>query len=399
MRKRLLTEIQGRAYNLQGEIINWRRHFHANPELSFQESKTADFIANVLHNMGISYITGVGGTGVVGIIDARNAGKTIGLRADMDALPVQEENEVPYKSNYPGIMHACGHDAHIAMLLGTAQILATMKPYFRGRIVLIFQPAEEIGSGAIAMARSKKLPPLDALIALHVGIYDLPPGKVGLWGGPVMAAADFFEAEIVGQGGHAAAPHKTINPIPPLARWILTSQEIIPQEVDPHIATVLNLAHVSAGTNANVVPPKAVAEGTIRTFSNVVRTYIISRLEKSLSLVAQAGRAGSHFRITKSFPLTVNNPSLVTYAREVLSPILENEALKEEKPMPTMVSEDVSLLTEAPLLYVFLGSAPKGQAFPNHHPRFNIDESILPLGTAIESILAISLSLSFPIQG
>ena len=373
-----------RSREISDYIIEKRRDFHMYPELKYEEKRTSKIVAEELEKMGYK-VERMAITGVVGTIEG-DGDHTVALRADMDALPVQEENEVPYRSRIPGKMHACGHDAHVAMLLGAAKILSELRDELRGRIKLIFQPAEEGGLGAKKMVEAGAVDDVDAIFGIHVWS-GTKSGDIGIKEGPLLASSDAFRVKIRGKGGHGAAPHLSIDPITLAADLVNAYQKIISREVNPIYPAVISVTSIKAGTTFNVIPEELEMLGTIRTFDEEVREMIVRRLKEITSKYGEAMRCDATLELTKErLPPTSNDKKLAEFARDVLRP-LGNIFVPE----PTMGAEDFSVYTEkAPGLFVILGTKneEKGIVYPHHHPKFDVDEEILWIGTAIHAILS-----------
>lgn len=384
-----LSSIRALARRLAPTMISVRRQIHARPELAFEERETAALVSERLTQLDIPHTCGVAGTGIVATITGVDCGGVLGLRADMDALPVLEASSTSYRSRIDGLMHACGHDAHVAMLLGAAEILIQHRQHIHGDVVLIFQPAEEIGAGARAMAETGAIPRLDALVAMHVGLGHHKTGEVGIAAGPLLAGAEFFEASFMGKGGHGAQPHLAVNPIYPCARWVLATAELVAVEAPPKQPCIATTTSVQSGTNANVIPDRAVSLGSIRSFDQGLLKRLAERLAEQARHCAASSRATAEFTITRSFPPTHNSSELARLATPILSALLGAESVV--KALPTMGSEDIAWLAEAPLLYLFLGSHRDAQAPSNHHPAFDIDEDCLAIGSAVQAALAAGL--------
>lgn len=297
------------AKKLGDYIVKMRRDFHMYPELKYEEFRTSEIVSNELSKLGYEVMK-VAKTGVVGILRGSRE-ITVALRADMDALPVKEENDVPYKSRVEGKMHACGHDAHTAMLLGAAHILKEISDELDGSIKLIFQPAEEGGLGAKKVVEEGVLDDVDAIFGIHVWA-ELPSGLIGIRKGPMMASMDAFKVVIRGMGGHAASPHEAVDPIVIAADLVNAYQKIVTREIDPLEPAVITVASVKAGTAFNIIPEYVEMLGTIRSFNKKVRDYIVKRMGEITSKCAEALRAEAKFEITEEYvPPTVNDLSLI----------------------------------------------------------------------------------------
>lgn len=370
------------ALKIKDQIIAWRRDFHMHPELGYEEERTSKIVEEHLREWG--YKIKRVGTGI--IADIGKGENTIALRADMDALPVQEENDVPYKSRIPGKMHACGHDAHTAMLLGAAKIIAEHENELPNKVRLLFQPAEEGGNGALKMIEGGALEGVNAIFGLHVWM-ELPNGAVGIREGPFMAGVGRFDVEIEGKGGHGASPHETIDPIPIAAQAILAFQTIISRNLHPLESGVVSVGSIKAGEAFNVIPEKVYMNGTYRFFTPETKSLIEKRIEEILKGITVANNASYKLKIEEVGPPTINNPEMASLAKRVA----QNLGLKVEEVPKTMGAEDFAFyLQKVPGAFITLGikNEEKGIIYPHHHPRFNVDEDVLALGTAVEVGLA-----------
>ena len=382
----LQNKLVSLARSIHSRVVEWRRDFHTHPELGYEEHRTSRIVEEELKRLGYQTVR-VAGTGVIGIIGSGEP--VVALRADMDALPIQEENDVPYKSRIPGKMHACGHDAHTAMLLGAAHILKQIKNKPKGTIKLIFQPAEEGGLGAKKIVESGKVDDVQTFFGLHVWS-SLPSGVVGIKEGPVMAGAEAFKITIKGKGGHGAVPHEAIDPIPVACRTVLALNMIIPREVPAYETAVLSVTKIKAGTASNVIPESVEMDGTLRTFSEKIRKHIKERMEEIALKEAESSRCMGIIRFSEKYiPPTINDPDVVKIVQRVASDITEVVT-----PKITMGAEDFSFYRKiAPSAYAFLGirNENKGIIYPHHSPRFNVDEDVLWIGTALHAGVAIEL--------
>lgn len=371
--------------DLCSELIALRRDFHANPELGFEERRTSRIVEAYLKKAGIS-TRRICGTGILALVRGSRPGKTILLRADMDALPVQEQNRVPYASRSPGKMHACGHDGHTAIALVTAKLLHRMRDDLRGNVKLMFQPAEEGPGGAGPMLKEGILndPQVDYAFALHLW-NDLPVGKVGVRPGPVMAGASSFRAVIEGRGGHGAQPHRTIDPVSVAAAAVMQLQTIVSRKLDPVKPGVVSVGKIEGGTRFNVIPDLVTLEGTLRWFHPETRDTIRKHLKQLIEGVAAAhgARARLDYEIDE-YPPVVNQKEPTDYLRAAAEEVVGGRAVLEQD--PTMGAEDMSLvLQRVPGCYWFLGSAngSRGLDRPHHSGRFDFDERALEIGVEI----------------
>jgi amidohydrolase len=368
-------------------VVADRRHLHQHPELGFQEVKTAAFVADRLRALGVEDIrTGIAKTGVTGLIKGTGTGpgegKVVLVRADMDALPIEEENDVDYRSTVPGTMHACGHDAHTAMLLGTTRLLLDRRDRFAGTVKVLFQPAEEGGGGARVMIGEGVLdnPKVDAAFGIHVA-QEEPVGTVSVRPGPMMAAADRFTILIKGRGGHGAQPHLCIDPVATGAQIVTALQTIVSREVDPTEPAVVTVGAFRAGEAANVIPDTAELRGTVRSFNPAVREQLATRIQELVRGIAAAMRAEVEIKYAYGYPPTVNNSAMTEFAEGVLAEVVGADNVL---PAPLhMGAEDFSYFLEAvPGCFWFVGSRnpEKGFVWGHHHPRFDIDEDAMAIG-------------------
>ena len=372
-----------KARAMEDQIVAWRRDIHMHTELGFEETRTSRLVADTLREMGLDVEVGVGITGVVAHIgEGRPA---VGIRADMDALPIQEENDVPYASQTPGVMHACGHDSHTAMLLGVAKMLSEMSNRPAGEIRLLFQPSEEkwddeAKSGATRMIEDQALDDLDAVIALHVSS-DLTSGVVEVAPGYVLAAVDSFEATIKGEGCHGASPHTGVDPIFIQAQIVNAIQGIRSRRLKPIAPSVVTIGAIHGGSATNIIPPEVKMLGTIRSYSEEIRSQIHEELEKAFS-IARAMGGDYELSITRGYPALYNDPDVVEMMREVTTDAIgaDNLEVLESR----MGAEDFAYMAQkAPGAMFMLGVKMDEVNRPHHSPIFNIDEKALPIGSAI----------------
>jgi len=363
-------------------LVATRRDLHEHPELGFQETRTSTLVADRLKGLGYQVKTGVGRTGVVAVKAGR--GRCVMLRADMDALPVDEANDVPYKSRHPGQMHACGHDGHVAIGLEVARRLARLS--LPGAVKFAFQPAEEISSGAEAMIRDGLLdaPPVEAAFGIHLW-NDLPAGTIGLMPGPVMASVDEFEITILGRGGHAAAPHQTIDPVLIAAHVVTGLQSLIARRRNPFEEGVVSITQMSAGHAFNVIPGRADLRGTVRTFGGKFWEEAQRLVEETTRGIAGAFGASAEVRYRRLSGPLVNDDKMTALMRDVGEEIVGKERVIDR--VRTMGGEDMSyFLRKVPGCFAFVGSAPPGKtASPHHSPTFDIDEDALPIAVELLS--------------
>lgn len=375
------------AESLRDEVIARRRDFHKNPELAFEEFRTSAIVADELTKLGFEVQTGVGKTGVVGILDGAKDGPTVLVRADMDALPVQEENQVEYVSDIPGKMHACGHDGHTAISLGVAKILSKYRNQIAGRVKFVFQPAEEVAGGAKAMIADGVLqtPRPDVSLGLHLW-NSLPVGVIGISDGATMAGSSILRIKITGKGGHGALPQATVDPVVCAAYMITAFQSIVARNVDPADTAVISVTQVHAGHTHNVIPSTAELSGTMRAYKVEVRDYTTRRVEEIAQGVAQAMGCTVEVNVDHLTIPLVNDAQVASRLRNVFGKMDGVKSLATDE--RTMGGEDMSfLMDDIPGTYFFVGSAnsERGLDYGHHHPRFDFDEEALPLGVALLS--------------
>jgi amidohydrolase len=390
----LIQKVKASANRLFPEIVRIRREIHQFPELSFQEKMTSEKIQAFLNKAGIPFSKGWAGHGVVGVIRGHHDGPTVMLRADMDALPITEENDVPYKSMYAGIMHACGHDFHSSCLLGAAAILAEHADTFHGEVKLIFQPGEEkLPGGASMMIKeglfNDSLP--EWIIAQHVHP-PLPAGHVGFRSGLYMASADEVYIKVIGKGGHAATPHLCIDPIVIAARVITALQEIVSRRIDPLSPGVLTIGKISSdGGATNVIPDVVSMEGTLRAMDETWRMETHQRIEKLVSEICNASGAKAEINIVKGYPSLINNEKVTAICKNAAVHYLGEDKVHE---LPQrMTSEDFSFYSqELPASFYRLGTGkPKPEEnYPVHSNRFDIDETALETGMGLMAFIVLS---------
>ena len=370
--------------DLEARVIGWRRHLHANPELSFEEHETSDYVEHTLRSFGGLELERPAGTAVVATLRGARPGKVVVLRADMDALPIQEENDVPYTSTRPGVMHACGHDGHTAMLLGAAQILTERRDELAGEVRFVFQHAEEVPpGGARELVGAGVVDGADLMAGVHL-LSGLGTGKVSASPGAVMAAADLFTLEIVGQGGHGAFPHETVDPVAVAAQVITNLQQIVARETDPFDSVVVSVTTLEAGSARNVIPASARLGGTVRTLSLARRAEVREAMERVIAGIAAAHRAEYVFEFEVGYDPVVNDRAVSAAVQRAVVTELGEDALVEHPPV--MGGEDFSAYgAVAPAAFFWVGSGNDalGTSFPHHSPRFDIDEAALRHGVAV----------------
>lgn len=371
---------------LQPELMVWRRQIHRYPELGFQEQQTAALICQKLSAWGIHYESNVAKTGVVAVIPGRQPGPVLAIRADMDALPIQELNEVDYCSERPGLMHACGHDGHVAIALGTARYLSQHRDTFSGTVKILFQPAEEGPGGAKPMIEAGVLqnPEVDAIVGLHLW-NNLPAGTIGVKPGALMAATEFFHCTIHGRGGHGAIPHQTVDSIVVAAQVVNALQTIVSRNIDPIQSAVVTIGELHAGSALNVIAGEARMSGTVRYFDNAYEKFFEQRLHQVIGGICQSYGASYSLDYRALYPPVINDAGITDLVRSAALSVAEIPADVTPE-CQTMGGEDMSFFLQAvPGCYFFLGSANAAQGldYPHHHPQFNFDESVLSTGVEI----------------
>ncbi|MDR1979627.1 MAG: amidohydrolase [Synergistaceae bacterium] len=391
-----VAKIKSRALSLAEEMTRLRRHFHENPELPWQEMETSRLIASKLEELGLNPQIGVGDqpVGVVADLAGNASGPCVALRADIDAFAITEETDVPYKSCKPGVMHACGHDGHITMLLAAAKLLSEMKDQLPGRVRFIFQPAEEHGyrSGAQAMINDGVLEGVSSIAGMHLWS-DIPSGKAQWRAGPTMASADGWKVVFKGKGGHGAAPHVAIDPTLAAAAFIFAVQTLVSRETNPLETVVVSVGKLESGRASNVIPELAEMVGTVRTFNRAVRDGIEERFQRMAEGVGATYRCKAETRYEGLYPYpVVNDAALTRLFRDTAVRVVGEENLGEA-PL-RMSSEDFSFYqAEIPGCFFFVGSGneAKGCAAPHHSPHFNIDDDSLPTGVALLTSFACAM--------
>jgi amidohydrolase len=381
-----LSQIRLEIRDLQSRLVDWRRQVHQRPELGFKEVLTAKTIAKLLQEWGVEHQTGIAETGIVATIKGDYPGAVLAIRADMDALPIQEVSEVPYRSQHDGVMHACGHDGHVAIALGTAYYLSQHRQNFSGTVKIIFQPAEEGPGGAKPMIEAGVLknPDVDAIIGLHLW-NNLPLGTVGVRNGALMAAVECFRAQIFGQGGHGAMPHQTVDSVVVSAQIVNALQAIVARNVNPIDSAVVTVGELHAGTALNVIADTAKMSGTVRYFNPQLAGYFGKRIEEIIAGICQSHGAEYKLDYWQLYPPVINDTRITELVCSVATEVIETPAGIVPE-CQTMGGEDMSFfLQEVPGCYFFLGSAnpQKDLNYPHHHPRFDFDETALGMGVEI----------------
>ncbi len=384
--------LRASAGAIESELIALRRKLHSYPELSFEEERTSDAVAEWLSGLGLDVVRrGVGGHGIVAELAGSRPGPRIALRADMDALPIQEESGLPYASQVPGVMHACGHDAHTAMLCGAARLLAERRERLSGSIRLLFQSAEEINAGAKAMLEQGALEGVDEIYGLH-NLPTLPAGQAGTRFGALMGSVDQFEVTVTGRGGHGALPEQCVDPVVAASAIVMALQTAISRELSPFSPAVVTVGSVHGGAAYNVIPERVELAGTVRTFSPDVQEKMPDRLLRLINRTAEAYRCEAELRYIRHVPVLVNRDDCVRHAEAAIDAVLGRENRIEAPPV--LAGEDFSVyLQRVPGCFIWLGSGPENgaeQAYGLHHPRYMLNEDCLADGAALLAAIAMS---------
>lgn len=379
-----IQAIRELANTVEEPVIQWRRYLHERPELSFQEKETGEFVAELLSSFGGIEVSRPAGNSVLGRIYGANPGPTLAIRADMDALPIQEESGVEFASKNPGVMHACGHDGHTAMLLGTAKILAKMTDRFDGEIRLLFQHAEEMPpGGADEMVAAGVMDGVDMIVGTHLQT-PLPVGAIGITYKEMMAAPDMFDIKIHGAGGHAAYPHTTVDSIAIASQVVTNLQHIVSRNTDPIDNLVVSVTQFHAGTAHNVIPGVAYLQGTVRSFKPDVRRRAPELMERVIRGITDAHGAGYEFNYTNGYDAVVNSEEVISLVDDVTRELFGEALIVRDR--KRMGGEDFSRYQrEAPSAFfdIGVGNAALDTTYPHHHPQFAIDESALINGVQI----------------
>jgi len=388
----LTANLRADADRMASRLVEWRRELHRHPELGFEEHRTGRFLASRLDELGLEVHSGLARTGVVGILRApRTSRPAVLLRSDMDGLPVQEVPGREYGSEVPGRMHACGHDGHMAMLLGAASLLATRREEIPRNVVFCFQPAEEGGGGAQEMIEAGVLHFVETAEAYALHLWSLfPAGTLHVRSGPIMAAQDEFRARIVGRGGHAALPHRARDPVVAAAQAVTALQAVVSRAVDPVQPAVVNVGSLHAGNAPNVIPEDARIEGTLRSFDPEVRQILRTRVRETLEGCARAAGCALEFELKPGYPAVRNDPAAVERVRAAATEVVGAANVIEAVPMAA--AEDFSYFLERVSgAFAFLGAGNEalGITAPHHCPSFDIDESVLPRGAELLARLAL----------
>jgi hippurate hydrolase len=373
------------------ELTDWRRHIHAHPELAFEETQTAAFVAEKLRSFGIDVVEGIAGTGVVGTLQRGGGNRSIGLRADLDALPIVEANDFEHRSTQPGVMHACGHDGHTTMLLGAAAYLAASDT-FSGTVHFIFQPAEENEGGARAMVEAGLFEqfPMEAVYGMH-NIPGIPVGEFAVKPGPMMAAFDIFDITVRGRGGHAAIPQQTVDPVLIGTKIVEALQTFVAREINPQEPAVLSVTQFHGGDAYNVIPDQVSISGCTRCFSTRVQAQFEQSIERVACGIASGFGAEIEFSYERRYPPTVNSPTETESAAEAAIAVSGATAVNRA-PKPSMGSEDFAyMLQEKPGCYIWIGNGDGEGSCMIHNPGYDFNDEILPIGASYWSALVAQL--------
>jgi amidohydrolase len=382
---------------LAEQVVSTRRDLHMHPELGFQEERTAAIAAERLRGLGFDVHTGIAQTGVVGVMRGSKPGRTIMLRADMDALPILEENAREYRSRNDGVMHACGHDGHVAILLGAAELIAAGRNELPGTICLVFQPAEEGHGGARAMVEQGLIERfgIERAYGLHLSS-KYETGRLGFRSGPFYASSDSIEIDVLGRGGHGAAPHDTIDPIVTAASFVMSVQQIVSRNVDPLEPAVVTIGSIHGGTIHNVIPRTVRMLGTVRAFSEELRQSLPGRIERVLKACCEASGASYEYAYIDRYPVTANDPDQNAFAESLARKVFGDARVFEADKL--MGAEDFSFFAErVPACFYMLGARGNERtAHPHHSSTFDIDEAALPAGVAMMTALAFNAPVHAP---
>ncbi|MBC8078999.1 MAG: amidohydrolase [Gorillibacterium sp.] len=363
-------------------MVAWRRYLHQYPELSYHEQKTSEWIAAKLTSFGLEVQLGVGGYGVTALLRGNEEGPTVALRADIDALPIQDEKVCDYSSTVPGVMHACGHDGHTAALLGAAKLLSEIKNKIAGTIKFIFQPAEEVTpGGAKPMIEAGVLAGVDAIYGIHLWT-PFPVGTASTKAGALMAAADEFDIEIQGKGGHGGLPHVTIDSLLVAAHLVVNLQTVVSRSLNPIVPSVVTVGCLSAGKSFNIIADRAILKGTVRTFDEPTRQLARRRVEEIIAHTCAMFGADYTLDYKMGYPPLINHPNETEIFVEAACEVLGREAMNE--PELIMAAEDFShYLNEIPGSFLFIGAGGSGAQYAHHHPMFDLEEQAIGLATRI----------------
>lgn len=382
----MLPDLQKYIKEISDQLIAWRRDFHRYPETAFEETRTSAVIREFLESLGL-WVETYAKTGLRAVLQGTPGGRTVALRADIDALPMEEGGDKEYISRHPGVTHACAHDGHMAIVMGAAKVLSQIKDRFKGNVAFLFQPSEErIPGGAKQMVEEGALEGVDAVFGLHLW-QPLATGKVGLVKGPMMAQPDAFSITIKGAGGHGSMPHQTVDPILVAAQVIVNAQSIVSRNVDPLKPAVVSFGTIEGGTIYNIIPEEVKLTGTVRSFDPAVQELAERRLREITEQTCASLGARAEFQYRLGYPPVVNDPEMVEFVARVAGDCLGADRLI--KIDPVMGGEDFSYyLQKIPGAFIFFGMG-DGMKYPHHHPFFDMDERALPDATLLMTLLAL----------
>lgn len=379
-------QLKKEAEEIAGQLVEWRRDFHRNPEVAFQEQRTSSVIRKYLESLDIP-VTECAGTGLRGVLQGNPGGKTVALRADIDALPLKEEGDKEYISQNPEAAHCCGHDGHMAILMGAVKLLSERKNEFKGNVIFLFQPSEEcLPGGAKRMIEEGALEGVDAIFGLHLWV-PLPTGAVGVVKGPMMAQPDDFTIIVRGKGGHGSMPHQTVDPILVASQIVVNAQSIVSRNIDPLKPAVVSFGTIGGGTIYNIIPGEVKLTGTVRSFESGIKDIAKKRIEEIAEGTAKAMGASVEFTYEEGYPPLVNDELMANFVLDVAKQTLGKDKVVDIDPV--MGGEDFAyFLEKVPGAFLFLGAG-DGMYFPHHHPAFDIDEKVLPQGVLLMTSLAL----------
>jgi amidohydrolase len=386
MEKEMQERLKKDVGEIADQIVKWRRDFHRHPEVAFQERRTSSVIRKYLESLDIP-VAECAGTGLRGVLQGNPGGKTVALRADIDALPLREEGDKEYISQNPEAAHCCGHDGHMAILMGAVKLLTERKNEFKGNVVFLFQPSEErIPGGAKQMIEEGALDGVDAIFGLHLWV-PLPTGKVGVVKGPMMAQPDDFTLVVKGKGGHGSMPQQTVDPILVASQIVVNAQSIVSRNIDPLKPAVVSFGTIAGGTIYNIIPGDVKLTGTVRSFESEIKDIAKKRIEEIAKGTAKAMGASVDLTYEEGYPPVINDTAMANFVLDVARQTLGKESVVDIDPV--MGGEDFAYyLQKVPGVFLFLGAG-DGFDFPHHHPAFDIDEKVLPQGTLLMSSLAL----------
>jgi len=398
MEDRIAEKIKNISKEVFPSLVKLRRELHQYPELAFNEFKTSERIARELKKLGINFKKGIAKTGVVGVLNGNRKGKTLALRADMDALPVLEQTNFPYKSKNKGIMHACGHDVHVACLIGAAMISTRLKEELPGKVKFIFQPSEEVhpgGAKPMVEAGVLRNPDASGIFALHCDPA-IPIGKIGVREGPTMAQAEDFDVTIIGKGGHGARPHDGVDAIVVAAQVIQALQTIVSRKINPLEPVVVSIGKMEGGSARNIICDKVILKGTARTLNKEIAKKIPVFLKEVISGITKGAGASFELNYYGGYPILINHPKATDLARRSIAKLFGKEAIFELR-RPMMGGEDFAYyLQKIPGSFLRLGirNPKKDAIYPWHHPKFTVDEDAIKIGSAVLAGIAFDFLLS-----